>query len=54
MEEHYKISVNNLICETLNPEHSVAWLHKKLLEVNQEEQKELIRNYNLFTTKCNS
>ena len=44
----------NLICETLNPEHSMAWLHKKLLEVNPEEKIEIIRNYNLLSIKCNT
>lgn len=51
MEEHDKIVVNNLICETLHPENGIARLYRKLQKLNPEQQNELINNYNEYAIK---
>ena len=48
MEEHDKIIVNNLICETLHPEHFIAKLYKYLQTLNSQEKIELIKKYNEY------
>ncbi len=48
MEEHDKIMVNNLICETLHPENFVAKLYKHLQTLNPEEKNEFIKKYNEY------
>jgi hypothetical protein len=42
MEEHDKMVVNNLICETLNPENRIAKIYKVLEKMDVEEYKEFI------------
>lgn len=37
MEEHDKMVVNNLICETLHPENGIAKLYRDLQKLNPEE-----------------
>jgi hypothetical protein len=54
MEEHDKIVVNNLICETLHPENGIARLYRKLQKLNPEQQNELINNYNECAIKNNT
>jgi len=54
MEEHDEMNVNNLICETLNPNHSVAWLYKKLSKMDIEKQQKLIQSYNDVYKKYNN
>ena len=51
METHDKMLVNNLICETLHPQNSVAKLYGILQELNPKEQKELINKYNELVIK---
>ena len=58
MEEHDKMVVNNLICETLHPENGIAKLYRDLQKLNPEQQNDLINNYNehviknkIFTSK---
>jgi hypothetical protein len=46
MKEYNKMTVNNLICETLHPKNITAMLYKKLQTLNPEEQEELINYYN--------
>jgi surface protein len=46
MEEHDKMIVNNLICETLHPENKIAKLYKVCKNLNSEEKQKLIQNYN--------
>jgi hypothetical protein len=46
MEEHDKMMVNNLICETLHPENSVAKLYLFLLNMSPEQQCKYIEKYN--------
>lgn len=46
MEEHYKMLVNNLICETLHPENSVAKLYLFLKGMTTEMQQKYIKEYN--------
>ena len=58
MEEHDKMVVNNLICETLHPENGIAKLYGYMKNLNLEEQNDLINIYNehviknkIFTSK---
>ena len=51
MEEHEKMLVNNIICETLHPENTVAKLYKILEKISKEKQEELIKDYNKFVKK---
>ena len=46
MDEHNTITVNNLICETLNPKDLVAKLYSHLHKLKPEEQNELIKEIN--------
>ncbi len=46
MEEHDKMLVNNLICETLHPENSVAKLYLFLKGMSPEMQQKHIKEYN--------
>ena len=46
MEEHDKMVVNNLICETLHPENDIAGLYRILQHLNPEQQTDLINKYN--------
>jgi hypothetical protein len=43
-ETHEKININNLICESLNPEHELAVLFKSL-------EKRAYKNKNSIITK---
>ena len=43
MEEHDKMMVNNLICETLHPENSMAQIYKVLQKLSPKGQEELHR-----------
>ena len=51
MEEYDRIVVNNLICESLHPENTIAQLYTILQGFNLEEQQEIIKQYNEFTLK---
>jgi sugar lactone lactonase YvrE len=53
MEQHDKMVVNNLICETLNPENPIAKLYIKIKKCNPEQQERLIKEYNEFIIKNN-
>jgi hypothetical protein len=46
MEEYDKMSVNNLICETLHPLNDIAKLYKVCKKLNIEEQQKLVKYYN--------
>jgi hypothetical protein len=46
MEKHDKMVVNNLICETLNPEHDIAKLHTILKDMTSENKIKFIKEYN--------
>ena len=46
MEEHDKMVVNNIICETLHPENDIAKLYKLCKNLNSEERQQLVHNYN--------
>jgi hypothetical protein len=48
MEDHDKIMVNNLICETLHPANFVAKLYKHLQKLNPQEKIEFIKKYNEY------
>jgi len=46
MEDYNKMSVNNLICETLHPKNLVAQIYKQFPELKLEEQERLIKKVN--------
>jgi len=46
MEQPDKMMVNNLICETLDPENTIAQLYKALSHLNTEQQNEVITKFN--------
>ena len=46
MEDYSMMVVNNLICETLHPEHTTALLYKFLQMCNVEQKQELIEKFN--------
>jgi hypothetical protein len=46
MKEHDKMLVNNLICETLHPENSIAKLYLFLKGMTPEMQQKYIKEYN--------
>jgi hypothetical protein len=51
MEEDDKMMVNNLICQTLHPENSIAKLYKYLQNVNPKEKQKIIEEYNEYAIK---
>ena len=52
LEEHDKMMVNNLICETLDPENGVAKVYMALQKLDtEEEQQSLIRKINAHVIK---
>jgi len=53
METHNKMVVNNLICETLHPENTIAKLQILLQNLNQEQQQEIVKEYNNYAIKNN-
>ena len=53
MEKHETMEVNNLICETLNPENPIAKLYNLLKDYSPEEQKQIAKEYNEYTIKNN-
>jgi len=53
LEEHDKMMVNNLICETLHPENGVAKVYMALQNLDTEGQKSLIKKINAHVIKNN-
>jgi len=53
METHNKMVVNNLICETLHPENTIAKIQMVLQNLNSDEQQKLIEEYNNYVIKNN-
>ena len=53
MEEYDKMVVNNLICETLDPENSIAKLQMTLQKFSIIDQIKIIKEYNNFVVKNN-
>lgn len=51
MEEHDKMIVNNLICETLNPKNCIAELYMVTKNLSPDKQNELIKAYNEYVVK---
>ena len=51
MEKYNKVIVNNLICETLNPENTIAQLHKILQTLPPEKQINTINQFNEHVMK---
>jgi len=54
MEEHDKMIVNNLICETLNPENGIAKYYRILPSLTLEEQQEFVKKVNSRDIKTSS
>ena len=53
LEKHDKMMVNNLICETLNPENPIAKVYSMLKMCKPEEQELLIKKCNQITINNN-
>ena len=53
LEEHDKMMVNNLICETLHPENGVAKVYMALQTLSSEDQQSLIKKINAHVIKNN-
>jgi hypothetical protein len=53
LEEHDKMMVNNLICETLHPENGVAKVYMALQNLDTEDQQLLIKKINAHVIKNN-
>jgi hypothetical protein len=53
LEEHDKMMVNNLICETLHPENGVAQVYMALQKLDTEDQQLLIQKINAHVIKNN-
>ena len=51
LEEHDKMLVNNLICETLHPDNILAKLYNLLSTLNAVEQNNLITRWNANAVK---
>ena len=51
LEEHGKMMVNNLICETLHPKNSIAKLYKQLSAMGSEQRGQFIQQYNKAVIK---
>lgn len=51
LEEHDKMIVNNLVCETLHPNNIIAKLYTHLSNCNLEEQCRVIKTYNARYSK---
>lgn len=54
MEKYETMEVNNLECETLNPENPIAKLYNLLKKCSPEQQKRIAKEYNEFTIKNNN
>jgi hypothetical protein len=51
LKKHDKMIVNNLICETLHPDNTIAKLYTVLPRFNLEQQCEMITKYNKIFSK---
>ena len=51
MEDYEKMVVNNLICETLHPENSIAKVYNMLKDLSPEKQQKLIKAVNEYAIK---
>jgi glutathionyl-hydroquinone reductase len=56
MENHDKMIVNNMICETLNPENRIVKIRNYLKEkkLNPNKEKKLIKKINKIYTRENN
>ena len=53
LENHDKMVVNNLICETLHPNHIITQLYNFLSTLPSKEQQKTIQFYNNYIIKNN-
>ena len=51
LENYDKMIVNNLICETLHPDNTIAKLYRLLPKYNLEQQCQMIKKYNKVASK---
>ena len=54
LKTHDKMIVNNLICETLNPNHGMAILYRYLLKLNENEKQQLLEKVKEYSEKYNT
>ena len=54
LQEHDKMVVNNLICETLHPDNNIGELFKILSIMSPIQQEQLIKKYNEKYIKDNT
>ena len=53
LENHDKMLVNNLICETLYPQHEVAQLYTLLNKTKSNHREKIIKIYNNYIIENN-
>lgn len=53
MEKHDRVVVNNMICETLHPEHNVAKMHVALSNMSNLERIQCVKWFNQNTRSAN-
>lgn len=53
METHQIMNVNNLICETLDPDNGIAKLERILKGVTSDQKEEIIQGYNRYVLQEN-
>ena len=53
METHQVMNVNNLICETLDPENGFAKIEIILKDLTYEEKEKCIKVYNQYVLQHN-
>ncbi len=53
MEEHSKMIVNNMICETLDPNNFIAKLHMHIRNKEPKEQQRIIKLFNEYVSENN-
>ena len=53
LETHNKMMVNNLICETLNPENPVAQLYTQLQRIPKNKHSAVIEEFNRLCIENN-
>jgi len=51
MEKNDKMMVNNLICETLDPENGIVKLYNILKPLSQNKRQIMIKKYNEYAIK---
>uniref|UniRef100_A0A6C0EQT2 Hedgehog/Intein (Hint) domain-containing protein n=1 Tax=viral metagenome TaxID=1070528 RepID=A0A6C0EQT2_9ZZZZ len=53
MEDHNKMLVNNMICETLDPDNTISHLYRSIKNLSPNQQEDFIKQLNTYTIKNN-